>query len=87
MADVEINGGSHHANFVTTYEFVKNGKVVESDSGTFDKITHKIPVGSSYAVYDDGTLHCSYAFPENGTTTSIAYTVKAVAEEGYVLDK
>ena len=87
LADVEINGGQHHTNFVTTYELVKDGKVVESDGGTFNKIEYKVPVGSSYAVYDDGTLHCSYAFDENGTSSSVAYTVKAVAEEGYVLDK
>ena len=84
---MEINGGPHHANFVTTYELVKDGKVVESDGGTFNKIEYKVPVGSSYAVYDDGTLHCSYAFDENGTSSSVAYTVKAVAEEGYTLDK
>ena len=84
---MELNGGAHHVNFVTTYELVKDGKVVESDGGTFNKIEYKVPVGSSYAVYDDGTLHCSYAFPENGDSTSVAYTVKAVAEEGYTLDK
>ena len=84
---MEINGGQHHANFVTTYELYKDGKVVESDTKTLNKINHKVPVGSSYAVYDDGTLHCSYAFPENGDSTVVAYTVKAVAEEGYTLDK
>ena len=87
LADVEINGGPHHVNFVTTYELVKDGKVVESDGGTFNKIEYKVPVGSSYAVYDDGTLHSSYAFDENGTLSSVAYTVKAIAEEGYTLDK
>ena len=86
LADVEINGGPHHVNFVTTYELVKDGKVVESDGGTFDTIKYKVPVGSSYAVYDDGTLHCSYSFGENGAS-SIVCTVKAVAEEGYTLDK
>ena len=87
LADVEINGGAHHANFVTSYELVKDGKVVESDGGTFNKIEYQVPVGSSYAVYDDGTLHCSYAFDENGNSSSVAYTVKAVPEEGYTLDK
>ena len=87
FADVTINGGEHHINFVTTYKLLKDGKVVESDDRTLDTIKFKIPLGASYAVYDDGTLHCSYSYEENGLLTEFVYTLTAIADEGYTLDK
>lgn len=80
-------GLENHLTFDMYIDTFKDGEQIGSHEETFDKVDSFIPVGATYNVRENGNLNILFSFEYDGHKYQVETAIKAIGEEGFVVDK
>ena len=80
-------GLENHLTFDMYIDTFKDGEQIGSREETFDKVDSFIPVGATYNVRENGNLNILFSFEYDGHKYQVETAIKAIGEEGFVVDK